>query len=211
MRWIAAVLLFSVCFVQICSAQDQQSIDDYLCSVYERTPIKTDSSGDFTWKDKSAADRKDMTVCEYAIGGMNPRFRKSLYDLGKYLDELGIDWSILSAFRDDYRQKIAEGYKASPGNSMHGGSRATGGYGDGKAVDITASDPEKLFESIDKVAGKFGIYRPMPGRDPDHIQMVGSGHYQVASHRHKHHRVKVAHKTKRTHIAHHHKHPRRHA
>lgn len=149
----------------------------YLCEVYWRVPVKRDRSGDFSWKDPLAAGRREMGVCEYAIGGMAPAFKKALASLGERLDEKGLRWSMLSAFRDDYRQGIASGFKASGGNSLHGGSRATKGYGDGRAVDVTVEPVSALgevFKIIDTFGRSLGITRPMPRYDAAHIQFTGS-------------------------------------
>src|SRR5262249_61652858 len=88
-----------------------------------------DGSGDFDWKDEAAAARLGLLTQEYVIGGMDPDFRELLYNLGHAMDAAGINWTILSAFRDDYRQGVAAGFKAHRGYSFHGGSIATGGYG----------------------------------------------------------------------------------
>ena len=53
-------------------------IDDYLWEVYQRAPIKKDSSGDFTWKDPAAASRVGLALQDYVIGGMDPGFREQL-------------------------------------------------------------------------------------------------------------------------------------
>jgi len=176
--------------------------DDYLCAVYNRMPVKVDSSGDFTWKDKAAAAKRDMEVCEFVIGGMNPKFRTALYKLGQRLDGLGFQWTILSAFRDDYRQSIADGFKARVGYSLHGGSHRTGGYGDGQAVDVWLTDgfgmpldPSDLFRVIDRIGRELGVYRPMASIDPPHLQLVGSGGSVLVAHHHQaRHKVRVAHK-----------------
>lgn len=150
----------------------------YLCEVYQRIPEKRDRSGDFTWKDRIAAEKKGMGVCEYAIGGMNPDFKEKLALIGRRLDSDGLNWSILSAFRDDYRQGIAKGFKARGGNSLHGGSRATRGYGDGRAIDITvtpASALGEVFKVIDTFGRSIGLTRPMPRYDAAHIQAGSSG------------------------------------
>jgi len=153
-------------------------VDDYLWEVYQREPVKRDGSGDFTWKDPAAAKRVSMSLPDYVIGGMDPEFREQLYHAGKAMDADGIHWSILSAFRDDYRQRLASGFKASVGNSLHGGSRRTGGYGHGRALDITGLDDtaEDVWHWIDKHGGKYGLHRPMPGNDPAHIQQRGDWH-----------------------------------
>lgn len=156
-------------------ASVMSAVDDYLCEVYRRTPTKKDGAGDFTWKDKSAASRLKMDLCGYVIAGMNKDFREQLYAAGKAMDRQGIKWSMLSAFRDDYRQTIAAGLKARTGNSLHGGSRVTGGHGDGRAVDIAAVGPiGPVLKFIDTVGAKFGLYRPYKGFDPQHVQPTGA-------------------------------------
>jgi hypothetical protein len=94
------------------------------------------------------------------------------------MDAAGLHWSMLSAFRDDYRQALAAGFKARPGNSLHGGSRAVGGYGHGRAIDINnvSGDDETVWHWIDAHGAKFGLRRPMPGYDPAHIQSGGEWH-----------------------------------
>jgi len=84
----------------------------------------------------------------------------------------------LSAFRDDYRQALASGFKARPGNSLHGGSRATGGYGHGRAIDImnAGGEDESVWHWVDAHGAKYGLRRPMPGKDPAHIQAGGNWH-----------------------------------
>lgn len=162
-------------------------IDDYLWEVYQRAPIKKDSSGDFTWKDPAAAKRMGLSLQDYVIGGMDPGFREQLYNAGRAMDAEGIRWSMLSAFRDDYRQRLAAGFKARGGNSLHGGSRRTGGYGHGRAVDVTAvegTNPEEVWKWIDAHGAKYGLTRPMPGNDPAHVQQRGESS-KVASIFHK--------------------------
>jgi hypothetical protein len=104
---------------------------------------------------------------------MDPDFREQLYHAGRAMDAAGLRWSMLSAFRDDYRQRIADGFKARVGNSLHGGSRATGGYGHGRAVDVISADrhaDEAVWHWLDKHGAKYGLLRPMPGADPAHIR-----------------------------------------
>jgi hypothetical protein len=159
-------------------------VDDYLWEVYQRLPVKKDSTGDFSWKDLAAAQRLDMGLQDYVIGGMDPNFRQQLYHAGRAMDAAGVQWSMLSAFRDDYRQRLASGFKASIGNSLHGGSRRTGGYGHGRAIDITSADgnnPEAVWEWMDKHGGEYGLRRPMPGPDPAHIQQTADTHRIVFS------------------------------
>jgi hypothetical protein len=183
-------------------------IDDYLWDVYQRAPIKKDSSGDFTWKDPTAAKRLGLSLQDYVIGGMDPGFREQLFNAGRAMDADGIQWSMLSAFRDDYRQRLAGGFTARGGNSLHGGSSRTGGYGHGRAVDVTAAEgtnPEDVWKWLDAHGAKYGLARPMPGNDPAHIQQRGES--KIAStfrqirvriadvgrrHRHKA-RIKLAH------------------
>ena len=117
-----------------------------------------------------------MALPKYVISGMDPDFREQLYHAGKAMDADGVPWAILSAFRDDYRQHIASGIKASGGNSLHGGSRRTGGYGHGQAVDMAAADGTDMSDVwhwIDAHGAKYGLFRPMPGYDPAHIQSRG--------------------------------------
>jgi hypothetical protein len=153
-------------------------VEEYLWDVYQRAPVKRDSGGDFTWKDQAAAKRLGMSLSTYVIGGMDPDFREQLYHAGKAMDAAGIHWSMLCAFRDDWRQQIASGFKAHAGNSLHGGSRATGGYGHGRAIDVTSADgkDEEVWHWVDAHGARFGLRRPMPGVDPAHIQAGGDWH-----------------------------------
>ena len=139
-------------------------IDQYLWSLYERTPkidtnkvtekikttvkkkgktrivIKTITKyvlGDFTWKDPIAAQRAGMSLKDYVIGGMDRRFKLKLYHALRAMDDAGLMPGITSAFRDDYRQSIASGNKAASDSSYHGGSRR-GGYGHALAVDLVS-------------------------------------------------------------------------
>jgi hypothetical protein len=154
----------------------QDEVDDYLWEVYQRSPVKKDGSGDFTWKDPAAAKRVKMSLKDYVIGGMDRDFREQLYHAGKAMDEAGLQWTMLSAFRDDYRQSIASGIKAATGNSLHGGSRATGGYSHGRAVDIINAEGNHsaVWRWVDRNGAKYGLRRPMPGADPAHIQAGGA-------------------------------------
>jgi hypothetical protein len=154
------------------------AVDDYLWEVYERAPVKKDNTGDFTWKDVAAAKRMHLSLKDYVIRGMDPDFREELYHAGHAMDASGLRWSMLSAFRDDYRQSLASGFKARTGNSLHGGSRAVGGYGHGRAVDLNNTDgeDEAVWHWMDAHGAKFGLRRPMPGIDPAHIQSGGSWH-----------------------------------
>jgi hypothetical protein len=158
------------------AASTMQEVDDYLWEVYQRAPVKRDSSGDFTWKDPAAAKRFGLSMPAYVITGMDPDFREQLYHAGKAMDAAGVRWAILSAFRDDYRQSIASGLKAGASNSLHGGMARTGGYGHGRAVDLTGEDgnPGPVWKWIDAHGGKYGLSRPMPGGDPAHVQAGGA-------------------------------------
>jgi hypothetical protein len=165
------------------TASPIDEVNDYLWEVYTRAPTKRDSSGDFTWKDPAAAKRFGISMPEYVISGMDPDFREQLYHAGKAMDAAGIRWSILSAFRDDYRQSIASGLKASSSNSLHGGKARTGGYGHGQAVDVTSEDDNAsaVWRWIDAHGRKFGLYRPMPSADPSHVQPTGTWHKLASS------------------------------
>jgi len=162
-----------------------QEVDDYLWDVYQRAPIKKDGAGDFTWKDPAAAKRMGMSMKTYTIVGMDPDFREQLYHAGRAMDDAGIRWSMLSAFRDDYRQSIAAGIKAGNSNSLHGGKARTGGYGHGQAVDITTAegDDGTVWRWIDRNGAKYGLYRPMPGYDPAHVQPRQNWHQLASSFR----------------------------
>ena len=153
-------------------------VDEYLWQVYQRAPAKRDSTGDFTWKDPAAAKRLGMSLQKYVIGGMDPDFREQLYHAGRAMDVAGIRWAMLSAFRDDYRQGLASGLKARRGHSLHGGSVATGGYGHGRAVDVTSADgnPAPIWRWLDAHGPKFDLHRPLPGADPAHLQPLGAWH-----------------------------------
>jgi hypothetical protein len=162
-------------------ARPLNQIDQYLWSVYQRSATKRDSNGDFTWKDEAAAARLGLDTNEYVIDGMDPDFRELLYDVGHAMDAAGIDWTILSAFRDDYRQGLAAGFKAHRGYSFHGGSIATGGYGHGCAADLEAADGdtesnEAMWKWLDQHGEQFGIRRPMRQIDPAHVQPFGAWH-----------------------------------
>ena len=147
-------------------------IDEYLWSLYERTPkidtnkvteqikttvkkkgktrtvIKTITKyvvGDFTWKDPIAAQRAGMSLKDYVIGGMDRRFKLKLYHALRAMDDAGLMPGITSAFRDDYRQSIASGNKAASDSSYHGGSRR-GGYGHALAADLVSVKGETRVE-----------------------------------------------------------------
>ena len=156
---------------------------DYLWSVYQRSPLKRDGHGEFTWKDVSAAERLGLSLRDYVIGGMDPKFREQLYYAGLAMDADDVEWTILSGFRDDYRQTIASGFKARPGNSFHGGSIATGGYAHGCAVDVASVDPtasQMVWRWLDLHGSEFGLHRPLARIDPAHVQPLGSWHELAA-------------------------------
>ncbi|MCC6889354.1 MAG: hypothetical protein IT536_12540 [Hyphomicrobiales bacterium] len=147
-------------------------IDQYLWEVYQRQPMKRDRGGDFSWKDPAAANRMGKTLQAYVIAGMDADFREQLYHAGKAMDEAGIEWTIVSGFRDDWRQSIASGLKARTGFSRHGGSRSVGGYGHGRAVDVGHIDSAKshiVYRWIDANGAKFGLHRPYRF-DPPHVE-----------------------------------------
>lgn len=139
-------------------------IDQYLWSVYQRTPktdavkvsekrkVKVKRKGrtrtvvttvtrlveeNFTWKDLKAAEKAGHSPIDYVIGGMDPGFKLTLYHALHALDDAGLAPGITSAFRDDYRQGIATGNKAQVDRSYHGGS-TRGGYGHGLAADLVS-------------------------------------------------------------------------
>jgi hypothetical protein len=140
-------------------------IDEYLWSLYERTPkvdtnkvteqIKTTVKNkkgktrtvtktitnyvvaDFGWKDPIAAQKVGMSLKDYVIGGMDRGFKLKLFRALRVMDDAGLMPGITSAFRDDYRQSIASGNKAASDSSFHGGSRR-GGYGHGLAIDLVS-------------------------------------------------------------------------
>src|SRR5262245_28258990 len=147
-------------------------IDEYLWSLYERTP-KVDTNkvteqiketvkkkgktrtitktitkhvvADFTWKDPIAAEKAGMSLKDYVIGGMDRGFKLKLYHALRAMDDAGLMPGITSAFRDDYRQSIVSGTKAASDSSYHGGSRR-GGYGYGLAADIVSVKGENRMQ-----------------------------------------------------------------
>jgi len=139
-------------------------IDEYLWSLYQRTPkrdsikveeqikVKVIRKGkprtitqtltklvpeDFTWKDPRAAEKAGMSLMEYVINGMDHTFKLKLYTALRAADNAGLGPGITSAFRGDYRQSLASGLKAATERSYHGGS-FRGGYGHGQAADIVS-------------------------------------------------------------------------
>jgi len=147
-------------------------IDEYLWSLYERTPkvdtnkvterikttVKTKGKtrtvtktitnyvvADFAWKDPIAAQRTGMSLKDYVVGGVDRGFKLKLYRALRVMDDAGLMPGITSAFRDDYRQSIAAGNKAASDSSYHGGSRR-GGYGHGLAVDLVSVKGETRIQ-----------------------------------------------------------------
>jgi hypothetical protein len=95
---------------------DQTCIDQYLWSLYERAPkvdvnkvteqkketitkdgktltrTKTITNfvlGDFTWKDPAAAQKANMPIKDYVIGGLDPGFKLTLYRALRKMDDAG--------------------------------------------------------------------------------------------------------------------------
>ena len=147
-------------------------IDQYLWSLYERTPkvdtvkeeerikakvkikgktrtvVKTLTkyvTQDFTWKDPIAAQKAGMSLKDYVIGGMNRAFKRKLHDALRAMEQAGFAPGITSGFRDNYRQDLANGNKAASDSSYHGGSRR-GGYGHGLAADLVSVKGENRAE-----------------------------------------------------------------
>jgi hypothetical protein len=139
-------------------------IDQYLWSLYERTPkvdtvkveerikLKVKNKGkmrtvvkiltkyiteDFAWKDPKAAQKAGMSLQDYVIGGMDRGFKQKLYGALRAMDAGGFSPGITSGFRDNYRQELASGNKAASDSSYHGGSRR-GGHGHGVAADLVS-------------------------------------------------------------------------
>jgi len=163
----------------IASLPRVDEVKQYLWSVYQRSDTKIDSRGDFTWKDAAAAARLCLPIEEYVIGGIDPDFREQLFAAGQAMDAAGIDWTILSAFRDDYRQSLAIGFKAHAGNSFHGGSAATGGYGHGCAVDVASTDGlsnDPVWNWLEQHGRQFGLSRALGRLDPAHVQPTPGWH-----------------------------------
>lgn len=188
-------------------------IDQYLFALYERTP-KLDTiketerrkvtvkrkgkrvtvtrsftrrvDNDFTWKDPKAAERVDMSMIDYVIGGMDKSFKWKLFYMLQAAEDAGLSPGITSAFRDDYRQSIASGMKAASDRSYHGGS-FRGGYGHGLAADIVSTkgatraqrwvSTEALWKWVDANGKEFGIGRPYLDRDPPHVGPVDGQEY----------------------------------
>jgi hypothetical protein len=190
-------------------------IDRYLWSLYERAPkvdarkvveqikVTVEKNGkkhtttkkttnyvdeNFSWKDPKAAEKAGMSVKDYVIGGMDRNFKLKLYHALRALDDAGLSPGITSGFRDDYRQSIASGLKASSNSSYHGGS-LRGGYGHGLAADIVSVKgetrsaqfraSEDLWKWIDAHGKDFGVGRPYLDRDPAHVAPIDGKEYAV--------------------------------
>ncbi|MFZ0150399.1 MAG: hypothetical protein WAM72_19105 [Xanthobacteraceae bacterium] len=188
-------------------------IDQYLWSLYERTPkvdtvkveerikVKVKNKGktrtvvktltkyvteDFGWKDPKAAQKAGMSLKDYVIGGMDQEFRRKLYNALRAIEDAGLSPGITSGFRDDYRQELANGNKAAPDSSYHGGSRR-GGYGHGLAADLVSVKGETraerctwseiLWKWIDANEKELGIGRPYLDKDPPHVAPIDGKEY----------------------------------
>src|SRR5262252_5891401 len=102
------------------------------------------------------------------------------------LDAAGLMPGITAGFRDNYRQTIATGQKASSDRSYHGGS-FHGGYGHGQAADIvsvkgqTRADrlvsSDVLWRWIDTHEKELGIGRPYLDRDAPHVGPLDGREY----------------------------------
>jgi hypothetical protein len=201
------VAVLDECFVM------DACIDRYLWALYQRTPkedsIKVEDrravtvkrkgktvtvmrsftklvDEDFGWKDPKAADRANMALMDYVIGGMDKSFKQKLFRTLLAAEAAGLSPGITSAFRDDYRQEIASGLKAASNRSYHGGS-LRGGYGHGLAADIVSTkgdnraqrwvSTEVLWKWVDANGKALGIGRPYLGRDPPHVGPIDGPEY----------------------------------
>ena len=99
------------------------------------------------------------------------------------MDAADVGWTILSGFRDDFRQNLASGLKARVNNSFHGGSEATGGYRHGCAVDLASADrlsDDKVWNWIERKGREFYLFRPLRAADPAHT-LPGPGWHELAA------------------------------
>jgi len=204
---VSAIETFDECFVvDVC-------VDRYLWALYQRAP-KLDTitvqerrkvtikrkgkkitvtrkfgrhvDEDFTWKDPHAADKMNLAMMDYVIGGMDRGFKLKLYHLLHAAEAAGLSPGITSAFRDDYRQEIASGLKAATNRSYHGGS-LRGGYGHGMAADVVSTDgatraarwltTQVLWKWIDEHGAEYGVGRPYLDRDPPHLAPINGEEY----------------------------------
>jgi hypothetical protein len=170
------------------SSAPVDEVKAYLWSAYQRSPTKVDGHGDFTSKDVSAAGHAGLSIEDYVIGGIDPDFRELLFAAGHAMDAAGVEWTILSGFRDDFRQNLAAGLKARVNNSFHGGSEATGGYGHGCAVDLASVDrhsDDKVWNWVDRKGREFDLIRPLRAADPAHTLPTAGWHELAAMLRNK--------------------------
>ena len=188
-------------------------VDRYLWALYQRTPkedtvkmpvqrevtvrrkgktvtvtrtVSRLADEDFSWKDPKAAENAGMTMADYVIGGMDRDFKLKLFHLLHAAEQAGLSPGITSAFRDDYRQSIASGLKASNDRSYHGGS-FRGGYGHGLAADIVSVNgptraqrllsSQTLWNWVDARGKAYGIGRPYHDRDPPHVGPIDGTEY----------------------------------
>lgn len=204
---VSSIEMFDECFVvDVC-------VDRYLWALYQRAP-KLDTitvqerrkvtvkrkgkkvtvtrkfdkhiNEDFTWKDPQAADKANLAMMDYVIGGMDRTFKLKLFHLLHAAEAAGQSPGITSAFRDDYRQEIASGLKAASNRSFHGGS-LRGGYGHGLAADVVSTNgatraerwisTEVLWKWIDAHGEEFGVGRPYHDRDPPHLAPLDGEEY----------------------------------
>ena len=204
---INSVEILDECFVvDLC-------IDRYLWALYQRTPkqdtvaeheqrkvtvrkrgklvtvtktITTHVDEDFSWKDRKAAERAGMSMMDYVVGGVDPSFKRRLFQMLHAAEEADLSPGITSAFRDNYRQSIASGQKAADDRSYHGGS-LRGGYGHGLAADVVSvrgetraqrwTSTETFWKWIDAHGREFGIGRPYLDRDAPHVAPVDGKEY----------------------------------
>jgi hypothetical protein len=141
---------------------------------------------DFAWKDPKAAEKANMSMLTYVIGGMDPSFKLKLFHALLAAEQAGLSPGITSAFRDDYRQSIASGLKAATDRSYHGGS-FRGGYGHGLAADVVSTagatraqrwvSNEIFWKWIDAHGKEYGIGRPYLDRDPPHVAPIDGKEY----------------------------------
>jgi hypothetical protein len=141
---------------------------------------------DFAWKDPKAAEKANMSMMTYVIGGMDPTFKLKLFHALLAAEQAGLSPGITSAFRDDYRQSIASGLKAATDRSYHGGS-FRGGYGHGLAADVVSTagathaqrwvSNEIFWKWIDAHGKEYGIGRPYLDRDPPHVAPIDGKEY----------------------------------
>jgi hypothetical protein len=202
----------SIAILDECLAVDV-CVDRYLWALYQRTPkedtvkipmqrevtvkrkgktvtvtrtVTRLADEDFAWKDPKAAENAGKAMVDYVIGGMDRDFKLKLFHLLHAAEEAGLSPGITSAFRDDYRQSIASGLKASNDRSYHGGS-FRGGYGHGLAADIVSvngatraqrlTSSQTLWNWVDARGTALGIGRPYHDRDPPHVGPIDGTEY----------------------------------